>query len=367
MPQTFTGEEFAQALESSTLQDQVALTGMAKKADDPSVILFAPGASCAQWIPIPVTMIEKVDWLGKAHCHDHTHEHVRITLAHNTSPEATVLASLLAGFSEGDSRHQHVTTAPPILAHAGHSEGMPAARGRTGGHGRPGHPPGIIAGRPPVVLASVTLAEGHTLQFVEFKPGWTGTVEIGRAKVHLPVVGAEVRSLGCLDCYRHVAGISSKIPQALLDAQGRIPLRMSNPTIAPRDAGAGGTGEGFHVFDDSEQAWFRETFCNGAQFCIQGWDWAVGTTDHSVNNATGISFVGSEGTVNATLFGYYWECACTTPFCIGGPDCFWIQYWQGVVLPGHWVSLNASAHNQYLQWNLTGAGGNTQVSLAATY
>jgi hypothetical protein len=368
---SFTGEEFAQALASSTLP--IVLTGMAKKGEDPHVILFAPGASCAHWIPVPAKMIEKVDWLGKAPCQEHTHECVRLTLKRSTSPEAIVLASLLAGLSERGSHFQHGMVALPVEGQAGQAAGKHAWHGGMGGQTQHGRPHGSIgSASPPVVLASLSLAEGHSLQFVEFKPGWTGTVEVGRNRVHVPAVGPEVRSLGCLDCYRHVAGVSSAVPQTILDAHGRPQVRMAQSTIAPLDAGAsgsgdGGAGAGIQVRDASEQAWFRETFCNGSQFCAQGWDWAVGSTDHKVNQGTGIAMVGSEGTVNATMTGYYWYCACTTPFCIGGPTCYWIQHWQGIVLPGHWVSLHTTTDNSFLKWDLTGAGGGTQVSLAGQY
>jgi hypothetical protein len=67
------------------------------------------------------------------------------------------------------------------------------------------------------------------------------------------------------------------------------------------------------------------------------------------------------------MTGYYWYCACTTPFCIGGPTRYWIRHWQGIVLPGHWVSLHSTTNSRYLKWDLTGAGGGTQVSLAGQY
>jgi hypothetical protein len=176
---SFTGEEFAQALASSTLP--VVLAGMAKKGEDPHVILFAPGMSCAHWIPVPAKMIEKVDWLGKAPCQEHTHEYVRLTLKESTSPEAIVLASLLAGVSERGSHFQQGMLALPIDGQAGQAAGNHASHGGMGGqtqHGRPHR--SIAPASPPVVLASLSLAEGHSLQFVEFKPGWTGTVEVGR-------------------------------------------------------------------------------------------------------------------------------------------------------------------------------------------
>jgi hypothetical protein len=188
---------------------------------------------------------------------------------------------------------------------------------------------------PMKVHAPMQLEPGRGFQFIEFAPGVTGTVESGRVGKDLP----SLRKSG------------SPPPEIGYDRAGENPGGKDRP--ATRDAG--------------EQDWFRQTFCNGAQACVQGWDWAVATSNRKLGNGTGIAFVGSEGTVNATFTVYYWECVCSGPFCIGGTDCFWIESWSGLILPGHWVSLNTSGGDHYLQWNLTGAGPNTQVSLAARY
>jgi hypothetical protein len=358
---TFTGKEFAQALATGTLNEAVVVTGMAKKADDPQVVLFAPGRTCTDWISIPVKMIEKVDWLGRAPCKDHTHDYVRLSLAQATSPEAKVLASLLARISDcgcGSLSQQAAPGTPFMQGFPGQSAGIPGS-----------HRVMLAQARPPSALASFTLGPEHTLQFVEFAPGLTGTVEVGRMKVDVPAVGPELKNLSWLDRYRHFAGASAQVPQAILDAYARSPVPAGNLAMAPPESGASAGGsKGIHPFDDAEQAWFRNTFCNGAQVCVQAWDWATAPSDHSVNSGTGIAMVGSEGTVNATFFAYFWDCWCIGPFCAFGSGCAWFQFWQGVVVPGHWVSMDATnANNRYLRWDLTGAGGNTQVSVAARY
>jgi hypothetical protein len=100
MKTSFSGEEFAQALASDMLKEPVVLPGMVKKSDDdPHVILFSPGMSCRHWIPIPVKMIDKVDYLGQVLCKDHTHHSVRITLNEPTHQEAKVLASFLGQYA----------------------------------------------------------------------------------------------------------------------------------------------------------------------------------------------------------------------------------------------------------------------------
>ena len=120
---------------------------------------------------------------------------------------------------------------------------------------------------------------------------------------------------------------------------------------------------GRDVRDAGEQAWFRETFCNGAQACVQGWDWAVATSDQKLGSGTGFAMVGREGTVNGRFATSSWECVCGGPFCIGGTQCYWVEFWHGLIVPGHWVSIDVTGGGHYVRWSLDGAGPNTQVSL----
>jgi hypothetical protein len=68
--------------------------------EDPTVILFTPGTACQRWAPVPVAMIDNVEWLGKVRCKEHTHHHVRLALKEASGPEAKVLATLLEIFAE---------------------------------------------------------------------------------------------------------------------------------------------------------------------------------------------------------------------------------------------------------------------------
>jgi len=77
--------------------------------------------------------------------------------------------------------------------------------------------------------------------------------------------------------------------------------------------------------------------------------------------------VGAEGTVNATLVAYFWDCWCLGPFCAFGSGCAWFELWRGLVVPGHWASITSNVDDRYLRWDLNGAGADTQVSLAANY
>src|SRR3954452_14955512 len=93
------------------------------------------------------------------------------------------------------------------------------------------------------VHASLLLSESHTLQVVEFKPGITGVVETGRVMVDDPVrilEGGRPEEVGTA--------------RAGGDAQ-----RYAGDTDFEADSG------------EDELAWFRRTFCNGAQECVQGY------------------------------------------------------------------------------------------------
>ena len=140
--------------------------------------------------------------------------------------------------------------------------------------------------QPLTVHAPLQLEPGRGFQFIEFKPGMTGVIESGRVMTDVPAV----RKSG------------EKPPEAGYDRAGE------NREAVTRDAG--------------EQAWFRETFCNGAQHCLQGWDWAFATSTRKLGSGTGIAMVGREGTANGRFTTHYWECVCPGPFCVGGTECF---------------------------------------------
>ncbi|MEU8548838.1 hypothetical protein AB0C81_17900 [Streptomyces roseoverticillatus] len=190
-------------------------------------------------------------------------------------------------------------------------------------------------GQPPRVQASMDFGDGHAIQVLDLASGIHLVVEGGRAIDHPPA------------------------------DRGK--------TVAPPDAGLteGGerTGSGKpNARTADEQTWFRNTFCNGAQACVQAWDWTFSQTDHAVGHANGVGWVGSEGTNNATFTVSIWECVCSGPFCIGGEDCFWVVNWSGVIVPGNYLSLDTnSTGSVYVRWELAGAGGGTQVSFAARY
>ncbi len=254
---------------------------------------------------------------------------------------------------------------------------LAAAAGGCGVDGPASSTPGSASATPvvpataipsPVVHASVSLGAEHSLQFVEFKPGMTGTVETGLLMTDRPALTDDLKPLKWVDLYRHFAGAAATIPPAMMDAQARADAQQAAPAqaVPPPAAAAVGqaAGPGPHLYNDGEQAWFRNTFCNGAQNCVQAWDWTTMTSHWSISSGTGYAMVGSEGTTNATFLASYWTCDWDL---FDGTTCIWLPFWQGIVVPGHWVSDSLTGGGNFIAWDLSGAGGNTQVSSAAKY
>ncbi|CAM3714350.1 hypothetical protein [Smaragdicoccus niigatensis] len=172
----------------------------------------------------------------------------------------------------------------------------------------------------PSVVADVTISEHHTLQVVTFAPGITGVIETGRVgDIPFPEVGAA--------------------PDATEAEAGKPPADYKPSAAETTD----------------EQTWFRNTYGSGAQAFVQGWDWAYAQTGRPVVNGSGIAFVGSEGSTNANFRFLWWN------------NGTWVEFWNAIIVPGHWVSNTVTGNNHYIRWELNGAGPNTQVSLAAHY
>lgn len=98
---TYSGADFVRALSSenglTAPQNAITLTGAVKPVaiDFAEALLFSLGTSCWQWTPIPVSLIESVDHLGKITCDNHEHDYVRLLLKKPATEEANLFASLL--------------------------------------------------------------------------------------------------------------------------------------------------------------------------------------------------------------------------------------------------------------------------------
>jgi hypothetical protein len=216
------------------------------------------------------------------------------------------------------------------------------------------------------LLAALTLEKDHTVQFFEAGPGETVTVESGISGVHAPVLTAEMRGRSTSDLYRALTPPQTTVPAALVAADERaaaLAQHVADEKLGPVET-ARGAGPAF--YDDGEQQSFRDNYCNGAQGCAQGWDWATIKTNGKISNAYAITFVGSEGHQNASFDVYALKTRCSGFICTSQTT-WWDPQYHAVVVPGHFVAVNSNNYNNYLFWSLTGAGTDTQVSLATKF
>jgi hypothetical protein len=108
--QTYSPEEFLDKLQSDDLSLPLRLTGMVKQVeDDDTAILFAPGRNCANWVTIPLDVIENVEVVEIVTCKDHTHPLVNIQFKKPGSEEALVFSSLAR------SLNQLAGSSPPVV------------------------------------------------------------------------------------------------------------------------------------------------------------------------------------------------------------------------------------------------------------
>lgn len=97
---TYSADDFVRKLSSeeglSLPYPPISRTGLV----DPDIeggseeIRFAPGTQCSNWIEVPVSMINEVDYLGNQLCNQREYPHVRLHLK-PTTDEGRVLANLL--------------------------------------------------------------------------------------------------------------------------------------------------------------------------------------------------------------------------------------------------------------------------------
>ncbi|WP_193045258.1 hypothetical protein [Mycolicibacterium baixiangningiae] len=93
---TYDGAALEEALRSDLFANAgVELVGMLKPTDKSGHIQFTK-SGCDAWVELPTSMIDNAEHLGQARCKDHSHPIFKILLKEATSPEAKVLATLLA-------------------------------------------------------------------------------------------------------------------------------------------------------------------------------------------------------------------------------------------------------------------------------
>ncbi|MDB4970731.1 MAG: hypothetical protein JWN44_6420 [Myxococcales bacterium] len=204
-----------------------------------------------------------------------------------------------------------------------------------------------------------TVKDGHLVQFLEMEPGITAVLEDG-PEGQQPLLGAVAeRTLGSVYSSLQAGDVPAAIQEADVRRAGLAATEAAKVEVS---APAHGAGEAYYT--NGDQQWFRGQFCNGADVCVQGWDWAF-TGSINGNNETFIGMVGSEGTTNGSLWLEYWYSKSPTwPWACGDCGSYWKEFDRVIVVPGHWVSIHVGG-TYGLQGHLDGAGGGTQVSLAA--
>ncbi len=228
-----------------------------------------------------------------------------------------------------------------------------------------------------VIHATIALGEDHVVQFVEYFPGAFGLIEIGRTLIDVPRITSEVEQLSWSDQYRHFAGASAPLPQAM-------ELALERAALAPRDRFSGVPAQQMplellppttpavqgesapHFYTVGEQNWFNQTFCNGAEICAQGVRTVHMQTPRKISKYTVFAMVGAEGTANGRLDTYFWKCGGIWPF----NDCFWLEIASTVIVPGHFIvsTLSPSSNSWFFLWDVGMTSGvNTLVSGSADF
>lgn len=91
--------EFLRKLSNQTLLPRIRLVGFVKPPEPPNEIPehipFGLFGGCAEWIHIPISMIESIEYLGSAPCQDRSYTRAAISLLEPRSEEGRVFAKLL--------------------------------------------------------------------------------------------------------------------------------------------------------------------------------------------------------------------------------------------------------------------------------
>jgi hypothetical protein len=121
MTTTYNGEAFIKALAENALHEPIIKTGMAKRVDGATdAFLFTEG-SCAEWVRIPLSLVDEVTYLSTGSCHDHHHPVVKIRF--KQVPEKNEAATVFAALARTAELMPHYPTAS--YQPAAYPTGMP--------------------------------------------------------------------------------------------------------------------------------------------------------------------------------------------------------------------------------------------------
>ena len=219
-------------------------------------------------------------------------------------------------------------------------------------------PAGVVGRATGTLITSLDVGAGRVVRFYEVEPGLMVVTETGKVGDQPPVL-TRLEHDSPVDVFKALAP-DRTVPAALVAAERRRNLRGTEAMTSPPPGDASmSKGEGPSFYTAAEQAWFAQTFCVSGFVvkCIQGWDWIDSGWDYSAS-WTSTAFVGSEGLVSAPHVAYWWDCS--------SGSCGWSLLNYAIISPGHYQTLSGYGGWFYFKSTLTGAGPNTQVSVAIT-
>lgn len=124
MAKSFQPSEFVEAMNKGELQEGLSLVGMVKASEDEvHTIMFSVGRSCANWIKIPLELMEKIEHIDKVKCGDHDHPLIKIVFKAQSGP-AGVFLDLLRVLAI----HHGEPTVPPTSRMPARQRSRPSSR-----------------------------------------------------------------------------------------------------------------------------------------------------------------------------------------------------------------------------------------------
>ncbi|MGI8981012.1 MAG: hypothetical protein ACR2FY_17425 [Pirellulaceae bacterium] len=132
---TFTPQKFIEGIASIAgipeLPTTLCVRGLAKKSESesPGILTFdfSPGSNCKHWIPIPASLVEKIDHLGKVPCKDHQHDFVCVHFANPKTDEGKALSEMLKQLVGLGESWNPPAAGPPSSVRLAAAESMPMA------------------------------------------------------------------------------------------------------------------------------------------------------------------------------------------------------------------------------------------------
>jgi hypothetical protein len=120
MMRTYDPKEFVARSRTNKLSNPLDLTisGLVKGGDDDTHILFTKSPACADWLPIPIDIIQSIQHFRDVACKDHQHPFVRITFksVDEVRSDLAVFMTLLSR-AQKEAAQAHLASSPCRVVH----------------------------------------------------------------------------------------------------------------------------------------------------------------------------------------------------------------------------------------------------------